>query len=115
MFCGAGIAQLPTLNDTEEIISRRQQNTRHLLPFSHRRAYYDFFVGGESSCDYSYTEDLLRDCKGIFDRRVASFWCHPTNIWSFGSAFGAIFGAEIIIADDDSRNAAAASDSTSLV
>jgi len=111
--CAAGIAQLPPSNDMEEIISTRQQNARQSFPFSHRRAYYDFFLAGESSCDYSYTVDLLRDCKGVFDKRVASFWCHPANIWSSGAAFGAIFGAEIIT--DDESNNAVASDSTALV
>ena len=112
MLCAAGIAKLPTPNDMEEIIITRQQNTRQSFPFSHRRAYYDFFLAGESSCDYSYTMDLLRDCKGLFDNRITSFWCHPANIWSSGAAFKTIFGAEII-SDDDSN--APANDSTSLV
>ena len=112
MFCAAGIAQLPTRNDMEEMINTRQQNTRQLFPFSHRRAYYDYFLG-ETRCDYSYTVDLLRDCKGVFDKRVASFWCHPADMWASGSAFGAVFGAEII--SDDEANDAGATDSTSLV
>lgn len=115
MFCAAGIVQLPNLNDMEEMISTRQQNTRKLFPFSHRRAYYDYFLAGESSCDYSYTIDLLRDCKGVFDKRVASFWCHAASIWSSGSAFGAIFGAEIISDDESNAAAATATDSTSLL
>ncbi|KAK1747160.1 flavin-containing monooxygenase [Skeletonema marinoi] len=112
MFCAAGIAQLPALSDMEEMISTRQQNTRQCFHFS-STSLHDFFLAGESSCDYSYTVDLLRDCKGFFGKRVASFWCHPANIWSSGAAFGAIFGAEIIT--DDESNNAVASDSTALV
>jgi hypothetical protein len=104
MLCAAGIAKLPTPTDMEEMISTRQQHTRQSLPFSHRRAYYDYFLA-ELSCDYSYTMDILRDCKGLFDKKVASFWCHPANIWSSGAAFGAIFGA-VIISDDDSNDSA---------
>eukprot|EP00984_Skeletonema_dohrnii_P005201 scaffold1824_cov104-Skeletonema_dohrnii-CCMP3373.AAC.1 len=99
MCCAAGIAQLPPSNDMEEIISTRQQNTRQ--------------SGVERDYSYTVTVDLHRDCKGVFEKRVASFWCHPANIWSSGSAFGVIFGAEIIT-DDESDNAVA-SDSTSLV
>ena len=113
MFCSAKIVKLPHVRVMEERIKLRQQDSRQSLPFSHRRAYHDFFLSEESSCDNSYAMDLLRDFNGIFDKRLASFWCHPADVWSSGTSLGAIFGAKVI--SDDEADDDIANDSTLLV
>jgi len=92
VHCEAGLVKLPEVDEMKELLDDRMRQTRHNFPYSHRRGFYDYFLR-PPRCDYSYGVDLVKDC-GL-ENRLASFWCHPVDIWSFTSNFSAVLAMPI--------------------
>jgi cation diffusion facilitator CzcD-associated flavoprotein CzcO len=114
-MCVGGVVNLPSANEMRDILANRMQNTRHNFPYSHRRAYYDYFLQPPYNDDYSYALDLICDCK--LENRVASsssssWCCNPMDIWTSSSAFRAVLGAQVVVEQDDDVRL---SDSTRLL
>ena len=108
VFCAAGIVKVPTADEMRASINERQLETRNRFPFSHRRAFYDYFLR-HPRCDITYGLDLVRDC-GLEDR-LPTFWCHPANAWTASTIFTAVL-AMPVLSHDTKR---AGSESSALV
>jgi len=87
VHCEACFVKLPEVDEMKELLNDRMRQTRQNFPYSHRRGFYDYFLR-PPRCDYTYGVDLVKDC-GL-ENRLASFWCHPADIWSFTSNFSAV-------------------------
>mmetsp|Transcript_3330 Transcript_3330/g.8483 ORF Transcript_3330/g.8483 Transcript_3330/m.8483 type:complete len:539 (-) Transcript_3330:108-1724(-) len=92
VLCAAGVVKVPDAAEMRRNLDERKHDTRLRFPYSHRRAFYDYFLR-PPNCDYTYGLDLVRDC-GLEDR-LCSFWCNPANIWTASLDFNAILALPI--------------------
>lgn len=121
----AGVVKVPDAREIRQLLNERQRDSRLRFPYSHRRAYYDYFLR-PPNCDYTYGLGkyfyeaatlavpiaLFSDYKLLYlgfvpptqldlvrdcglEDRLPSFWSNPANIWTACLDFSAILAMPI--------------------